>query len=238
MSYILDALRKAERERGIKQVPTVMTNHAPRTVNRNRSWAILIILVMCVAVAVAWYLMHSQKANHEAAKESGTGPNMASNTVAGPSTSAALLQPSTIQNSGPPSEKSTGETITPAVPVAIAPRDAPARKPRVELMPLSEEDLESLTPDEIMRYARPKPAPAVSDIEQKKQASLQEAIAKMTISLLMFADAKEERMVFIDGNKYVEGDYVEGIYLLESITLDGAILSYDGERALLQPKSK
>jgi hypothetical protein len=45
-------------------------------------------------------------------------------------------------------------------------------------------------------------------------------------------------MVYINGNKYREGEYVEGSYLIERITEDGAILSFQGERALLQPKSK
>jgi hypothetical protein len=54
----------------------------------------------------------------------------------------------------------------------------------------------------------------------------------------MYAESKEERMVFINGSKYHEGEYIDGLYLLEKITEDGALLSYQGERALLQPKSK
>ena len=237
MSYILDALRKAERERGIKQVPTVMTDHAPRTVNRYRIWAILSILVVCVAAA-AWYFAHSQKEYNEAAKGSEPNQNTASNIDSSASISSSPMQPAAIQKPELPSEKSTGATITPEIPVATIPRGAPVRKPPEEMMLPDEEDLESLAPEEIMRYARPKPAPAVSENAQTKPASLEEAVGKMTLSLLMFADTKEERMVFIDGDKYVEGDYVAGIYLLESITIDGAILSYQEERVLLKPKSK
>jgi len=40
MSYILDALKKAERERGIRRVPTLMTVHDGQEVQRNRLWAI------------------------------------------------------------------------------------------------------------------------------------------------------------------------------------------------------
>jgi hypothetical protein len=45
-------------------------------------------------------------------------------------------------------------------------------------------------------------------------------------------------MVFINGRKYVEGDYVEDKYYLESITLDGAVLTYQNERVLLKPRAK
>ena len=41
-------------------------------------------------------------------------------------------------------------------------------------------------------------------------------------------------MIFINGRKYTEGDYVEGRYLIESITPDGAVLNYQGARATLK----
>ena len=69
---------------------------------------------------------------------------------------------------------------------------------------------------------------------QSKSMSLREAMAKMKITILLYDEAKSERMVFINGRKYVEGDYVDGRYLLESITVDGVVLSYQGERARLR----
>ena len=45
-------------------------------------------------------------------------------------------------------------------------------------------------------------------------------------------------MVFINDRKYQEGDYVEGRYLLEKITPEGAVLGYQGERVLLKSRSK
>jgi hypothetical protein len=63
-------------------------------------------------------------------------------------------------------------------------------------------------------------------------------MAKMTLSILSFSEAKSERLVFINGKKYLEGEYVEGNYLLESITPEGAVLSYEGERGVLRPGLK
>ncbi len=77
-----------------------------------------------------------------------------------------------------------------------------------------------------------------SDGAQEKPVTLTDALGKMKLSLLYYSDEKTERTVFINGRKYREGDYVEGIYLLESITLDGATLSYQGERAILRPLPK
>ncbi len=73
---------------------------------------------------------------------------------------------------------------------------------------------------------------------QGKALSLREAIDKMAISVLMYSESKAERRVYINGRKYVEGDYVDGHYLVESITLEGVVLSYEGERATLRSGSR
>jgi general secretion pathway protein B len=220
MSYILDALKKAERERGIKQVPTLMTEHAPRTVHRNRIGAVLGILVVCIAM-VAWLLLHSQKA-----------------TIPPP------------QKSEFSSERPSGTTHTPEAPAASIQHAAPEKKPvesarranqanaeGASIQPKAEEE-DNQIPETVRNRLRSNASSAAPVSAQSQPASLQEALNKMTLSLLLFADTKAERMVFINGKKYAEGDYIDGIYLLESITLDGAILSYRGESALLRPKSK
>ena len=79
---------------------------------------------------------------------------------------------------------------------------------------------------------------SVADESKEKPASLKEAVNGMTLSILVFDENKADRMVFINGRKYGEGEYVEDIYFLESITLEGAVLTYRGERALLRPKAK
>ncbi len=57
----------------------------------------------------------------------------------------------------------------------------------------------------------------------------------MTLNVLVYTEAAAERMVTINGKKYVQGDYIDGRYLVENITREGAVLSYHGERALLHP---
>ncbi len=62
---------------------------------------------------------------------------------------------------------------------------------------------------------------------------LSKALDGMKLSILMYSDDPAERLVFINGVKYREGDYVEGLYLLERITPEGAVLSHQGEHKLL-----
>ena len=61
------------------------------------------------------------------------------------------------------------------------------------------------------------------------------SISHETIYLHVWADKPAERLVFINGRKYVQGDRIEDKVLLEEITQDGAMVSYQGRRSLLRP---
>jgi len=43
------------------------------------------------------------------------------------------------------------------------------------------------------------------------------------MSIMVYADEKAERMAFINGKKYGGGRHIDGHYLLESITPQGAV---------------
>jgi hypothetical protein len=53
--------------------------------------------------------------------------------------------------------------------------------------------------------------------------------------VLLYGATATERMVFINGRKYVEGQSVDGDVVVERITADGAVLARDGQRFLLTP---
>jgi hypothetical protein len=52
----------------------------------------------------------------------------------------------------------------------------------------------------------------------------------MTLDVLVYSEREAERLVFISGRKYVQGQLVGDRVLLEAITREGALLSYQGER--------
>ena len=62
-----------------------------------------------------------------------------------------------------------------------------------------------------------------------------EAIPRMKLEVHVYSESPAARMVFINGRKYVEGEKVEGKYLLERITEDGATLTLEGRRLHLVP---
>ena len=65
--------------------------------------------------------------------------------------------------------------------------------------------------------------------------SLQAALGKMTLDVFVYTDVEADRMVVINGRRYVQGQLVEGLYLVEAIVPDGVVLSYQGERGVLRP---
>jgi Type II secretion system protein B len=62
------------------------------------------------------------------------------------------------------------------------------------------------------------------------------ALPQLTLDVLVYSDIPAERFVFISGQKYVEGQTLEGDAVVEQITPDGAILGHQGKHFMLRPK--
>jgi len=61
-------------------------------------------------------------------------------------------------------------------------------------------------------------------------------LPRLTLDVLVYSDVPAERLVFINGRKYVEGQAVDGETVVEQITSDGATLRYQGKPVVLRPK--
>ncbi len=56
----------------------------------------------------------------------------------------------------------------------------------------------------------------------------------LTLDVLVYSDTPSERLVFINGRKYVEGQRTEQGLVVEAITPQGAMLNDQGRRFLLE----
>jgi general secretion pathway protein B len=275
MSYILDALKKAERERGIARVPTVMTVHEPRSLPQNGQWIALGALIVLAGAGI-WFFLSSRNTNIPAPTPSPSGNGQPQEANQSASRSIQEIVPT---NTAEPQYPAQG---LPTFPKAGPSNDSRAAIPamgRANSRPNPPSQSESLinSPEaaESKQQMNP-PAQAGTDSRQRgreslslssavktpsqtspdagsltatdstlaasankaKPAPLKEAMAQMIMTILYYSENKAERVVFINNRRYAEGDYVDGHYLLESITLDGAVLSYEGERAVLRPGTK
>jgi general secretion pathway protein B len=241
MSYILDALKKAERERDAAQIPTLTTVHdMPVSPSRKLYWIIFGISVVCVSLlaGTGWYFL----------KPLGeSGPSKAG--LVGVAAEADVAPVPNYKADVPPDPVSSRQPVEPKVqPTASSGKDlAQDVKP---VPPLHQIQKEPASPSPKTKAPdRPQvpsetPPPETAGLTPSAPAApsnplpLNEAIAKMNITVLFYSETKSERMVFIDGRRYAEGDYVNGLYLIENITPEGAWLSYQGNRAILRPKAK
>ncbi len=240
MSYILEALKKAERERGIRRVPTLATVHDFQGIQRTRSAIIVFGIIVCAA-GLMWFFrpvlstIIRPPSPSPVSTEQNTPKNPpAAEPVANPRSvpDAPLAESVVLPKTGKPSE----------VPIAMPPRSAapsslqpePAVRKDVAGTPAQPDTGRSMT-SQTAAVLQQSGAGETSPPPQAKPTSLREAMSKLTISLLVYADAEPDRKVYINGKKYVKGDLVEGRYLIESITQEGAVLSYQGERAVLRP---
>ena len=247
MSYILDALKKAERERGLAEVPTLETMHGHSARIRVHLWMIPGLFVLGSLVAL-WFILPSLR--------SGSTPSSSipDGTVPTPNPSAFIrsqkVPPVAVTPQGPQSNALVEDppNLNAHVP-EMEPRNSLSRVQRFNqsnspsIIPEGTPKPQELPPQEAIERILPGPSdePSVqisSESAAARPLSLADAIAGMTMSIHMFSDDKAERMVFINGRKYLEGDYVDKVYLLESITPEGAVLRYGTTRAILRPGSR
>ena len=284
MSYILDALKKAERERDLGRVPTVTTAHVPISGAGRRLglWVVVGALFFGGGLAI-WLLRPSSGVVSPVAPDFRAGarvspppsrvdPEQTSSPVwtegETPGEAAPLPPPGGLAQESPRQPERESSSIPrpiPAPPHASSrPGDLgearsgerlpvqdrsmgviPADPPTVESKPDAGRPVAPV-PGEGTSRQGPEPASGVDRGRPDAGApsppspppsvpALGAAISKMTLNVFVYADAEADRMVMINGQRYVKGQQVDGHYLVEDITPEGVLLSFEGERALLRP---
>jgi hypothetical protein len=249
MSYILDALNKAERERVDRRPSAPPICHDPQVHGRRGFWIIAGVLLASISAAV-WLSWPSATPLRPAPDRARTQSQESLAAYPSPTQAVSVPAPakkqpalSVSEPSAPtkaPRQTSTADSsgttrqpLPPRPPASAAQQGPPAETQAATAAAVSPLPPRA-TPDARGETVAVFASPAV----QGGATSIREAIGKMTLTVLMYDEAKSERRVYINGRKYIEGDYVDGRYLVESITLEGVLLSCDGERALLRSGAK
>ncbi len=274
MSYILDALKKADRERDLKRIPTVTTVHVPVSGRMRRLglWVAGGVFLLGGGLAI-WFLRPFSGVVLPTPADFRTdvqvsrpprreNPEQTTDPVEtqGRDRSVAGL----AQQSARPSGR---ESPLPSRPTVVLPRPSPGpgdfeearsgerppdRARSVGIIPAEPLPAEAKPDGERPIAPRlgegsprqeSKPSPgedrgrADAGVPSAPPAvpALVDAMAKMTLDVFVYADAEPDRMVIINGRRYVKGQRVDGQYLVEDITPEGVVLSFQGERALWRP---
>ena len=250
MSYILDALTKAAQQRD-RQVPVVLRLLSPaprpRAPWRNTSGRLLAALAVnavLLAAVLIWWLRPASVTMSAEPMAAAPEP-VAASAPPPPAPPAASARPlvklEPLPSAGIKAEKlvppipepGTAATVAPARPSesqatasqAIAP---PAPAPSVAAAPPPALPRpRSSTP--AIQATTPPPAPSTAP-----RAPAPPEAAGLRLEALIYAETPAERMVFINGRRYREGDSIDGRLKIEEIREDSVELSDQGRRFALR----
>jgi len=240
MSFILDALRKSEQERQRHQSPGMPDFRARSRAAGQPYWLPLVIVLVGINIGLLLFLWlnSAPQTNTPVAATTATGPvAVAENTA--PLTAPAPAPASAISPVTPLAADTTSSDATTTLPLDAA----PAEKERIAVAATERNLSSELAP-------RPLPAPELLATGSPATGAPQSAYGNLptlveltmagTISLdplnmdmHVFSPQVAERFVFINMNKYREGDSLREGPVLKTITEDGVILDYQGRTFLV-----
>ncbi len=227
MSYILDALTKAAQQRD-RQAPAVqrLLSPAPRARSpwshvSGRLLAALALNAVLLSVVLVWWL-------YPASTPAPSEP------TAAPAPSLASPRPLVKLEPMP----TTDAAVEKPSPTAAAKPSSPTREPRADAAPPQTQPKPSAplpaSPRASTPTVQPTPTPSATPPGAAARPAAPQDSAGLRVEALIYADAPAERMVFINGRRYREGDAIDGRLRIEEIREDGVELSDQGRRFTLR----
>jgi general secretion pathway protein B len=129
----------------------------------------------------------------------------------------------------PAAERGPAPRVTAPPPANRAAATRPADPPVVR-SPRAEERTAAVPAAEPGRSVLARPAPE----SPEPAGDVKTLASKISLQVLSWAPEPKDRFVFLDGRRYVEGQLIDDKLLVERITEDGVVLSFQGERVTLK----
>lgn len=248
MSFILDALKKSESDRQRQSGPALFEVRVAPPRTRLPTWAVAIALLLVLNLGVVlWMLLRHQghltaplttaTVSPAAAGAASTAPPASvpassAPMAAGSAPPVPMVAVSSVGSGATAPLASTGAPSAPAAAAAAAP-SAPSAAPGGE--PGSAEDYapaEDPAAPALGSHVRRGTAsglPLYQDLTSTPGTQL----PQLRLDLHVFAARPEERFVMVNMHKLHEGDTLPEGVRLDSITPEGAVMTYNGTRFLL-----
>jgi general secretion pathway protein B len=216
VSFILDALRKSEHERQRQAGPSIAEVPVARPASRLPAVLIAVGALLAVNLVVVLYVLLADDAPEARDEPVAAAPGPA---VATPAPAAGRLPaaPTAATRALRPLAGEAG----PETAVSTAPPPAPDP---------------SLVPEPPAAFPPPAPQPAAESGAPRIDTLPPQATAglpELNLDLHIYANEPAQRAAFINGRRYREGDKLPEGVLVDSITPEGVVLRYGGQRFLL-----
>jgi general secretion pathway protein B len=209
MSYILEALQKAERERSLGQVPNLETIHLPAPLPRRGLWLWLILIALLANALVTGAILSLPSINRSIETSAASGPIHGQSQP--PESHAALAELSAKSDQDifvpPAAERNPSQTHSAGLPQSPS-LENPTGPLRTEALAI--------------------PPP------QSSGNLPHHSLPELNLDVHVYSEVPAERFVLINSARYQEGERLKEGPLLERITPKGVILSYQGQRFSLE----
>jgi len=225
MSYILDALKKSEKERGLSKVPDIMTVHDMQASSTKKRplWVLLVLVILLLNAAVLFWLSPWKSKKPQPAADSAAEKQIIARSQNTSSKKTDLQQSKKVTDA-----KDVRKNIKEkpkAMPETRITREAPS------IIPLKKEEASNMTSE-----AKPDddhlPSPLPNKIYHMSELpqSLQQKLPAFAISTFLYSQDPGSRSVRINGQMMREGQYLSAGLKLEEIMQNGMIFSYQNYR--------
>ena len=238
MSYILDALRKADAQRQAGMASslqsgwdtTTSTQPAAKN-NRALAIALLTLAVLAAGAAVAWLLPHPPLPTQPAAAQAAAFHDAMADVE------AAAASPPPLQAVPEPSfaaEPPGAEAVAPELPPAPPVRTERSPEPPAQQRPAKTPPPAAAPANATATLPQPT-APEASNYHslptlRELPAALRQAIPPLTLGGYIYSSKQAERSILINNRLHQEGDELAPNLRLESMTPEELILNYQGKR--------
>lgn len=254
MSYILEALRKAEaeRERAAGAVPGIGTQSMPQGLAGSGGskavppWVWLVAGVGLTLGAVALWPSKPTESPGTVALAPATPPAPAASAVGLPGPAAALAPSAPVATSSAPAAPQVAapapKAPAKAVPPAPAPRIAAAAPSKTDKVapadaakpaPKPAPQPAPKPPPAPPKPAPPNPAPPPLPLARDLPEAMKRDLPALDVGGAVYSPQRASRLVILNGQVVREGDSLAPGLVLESIGQKAATLSLRGERFLL-----
>ena len=237
MSYILDALKKSEQQRGQGAIPDVQTVHSSSLYYRDEKktyWPyVLIAAVILNLIAIVYFIIDKDNIseNNTLSVQDTAINNNAEKTIAVNNAQAA--PPSVAAEKQIINTTKTNAKIEPEKTKTVVPATAEAVKKKTN----SSNNRDTIPP-RTNSYVAVNKRPAQPQTQTQKEIidfydlpdSILQQLPAIVISAHIYSSNPLQRSIVINNNFMEEGEYVIDSLILHEITADGAIFDYEDTR--------